>query len=615
MKRGKRERAARALLFYAPFLLPSLLFLVVFHTSLDYGFVWTDEGEIVSEGLMLGEAPILEALLRPMHSRLDEALPGASQPYYRPLQVIVVNLVDRHLGRVPRNFHAIGFALGASTTLLFTWLAWVLCGSRVPALLCGAIVAVHPVLIEVHVWIAGLSNALAGGFLIASLLLAALAFRSPEARWAHGLAAGSAAMLVPALLSKENSVVAPLLLLALALSTVAQRDDRIPSRGPHFAACARWLVPVQAALVLGYAAVLRPAVLGSGLAGAHPMGGDLGVHLATSLASWPASLGWLFLPLESTSSDVVRLAAPLDLRVLTSAALVVGSVALWLYLLRQRQPLAALALAWVWIGFAPSSGVIPLTHARGERYLYLSLYGLALLPAIFTFRPALGTLGRRWVAAGLGVLFVGGLTERTLERLPDWRSDQTLFRRDFERDPLYREGAFMLARAQLVAGEARAAKDTLESLIERLPDFQGHASYLRESDFAELYCLVNLQLGRASDSLSMLDWIEPSSPNPAAFENLYYCAALTFEALGQPRRAASIQERLVALAPRDPDPRHALALARCHLALGEPEEARRWLRVARPGVQSDPSLKPEFNRISARIARVGQSLRERPGAR
>lgn len=549
----------------------------------------------MNEGILMGDRPLVTALWRPMLSRLNEAVPGASQPYYRPLQVIAVSAIDRAFGREPRAFRSVGLAIGALTAALFTGLAWVLSRSAGAALASGAIAAVHPVLIEVHVWIAGLSSALLAAFAISSLLLAALAFRSSRAARAHGLGAASAAMLVLALLSKENAVAIPGLLLALAL------HDRVAGSGPHFARVARWLLPAHVLLAASYVLLLRPFVLGGALAGSPPMGGSPVIQILTSIASWPASLGWLLLPVESSSSDVVRLAGPGDLRVWASLLLVALSVAVFVALLRRGQPLLALALAWVWIAFAPASGIVPLNHARAERYLHLSLFGAALLPAALASLPALASKAGRIVAFVIAAAVVAGLAERTSTRVPDWRSNETLFSRDVARDPLYREGAYMLARAELVDGRTAAAKATLEAMIARLPDFAGHSSYLREPDFVELYCIVNLQLGKAADSLWLLDWVQPSSPNAAALAPLYYCAALTFESLGQLRRGAAIQERLFEVSQPRPDPRYALALARCHTELGELGAARRWLGRARAGVARDPSLGPEFNRVAKRL--------------
>jgi tetratricopeptide (TPR) repeat protein len=509
--------------------------------------------------------------------------------------VIAVNAVDRTLGREPRGFRGLGFALGAVTVALFTVLAWVLCRSAGAALACGAIAAVHPVLIEVHVWIAGFANVLVAAFTISSLLLAALAFREHRAGRAHALGAGSAGMLILALLSKENSIAIPGLLLALAL------HDRAAGSGPHFRRVAAWLLPTQIVVTGVYAAVWRPFVLGGDLAVAPPIGESLVTHVLTCMAAWPRSLAWLLFPVESSSSDVVRLASLGDVRVWAGLVLVVGSVAAGIALLRRGQPLAALALAWVWIAFAPSSGIVPLTHARAERYVHLSLYGAALIPAAVASLPSLCSPRRRLVAGAIATLVVLGLAERTLARLPDWQSNTTLFARDVARDPLYREGAYMLARAQIVGGRPAQAKATLEAMIGRLPEFAEHASYLREVDFAELYCIVNLQVGKAADSLRFVDWIQPSSPNPAALASLYYCAALGFETLGQLRRAAGIQQRLFEVSQPRPDPRYALALARCYTELGELGTARRWLRQARPGVARDPSLARDFNRAAARL--------------
>lgn len=575
--------------------LPSLLFVAVLYTSLDYEFVWTDEGEIVNEGILMGDRPLVTALWRPMHSRLQEAVPGATQPYYRPLQVIAMNAVDRSLGRTPSGFRGFGFAIGALTVALFTVLAWVLCRSRGAALACGAIAAVHPVSIEVYVWIAGFANVLVAAFAISSLLFAALAFRETRLGRAYGLAAASTLLLILALLSKENAVALPAMLLALAL------HDRVAGSGPHFGRVVAWLLPAQIIVTGVYAALWRPFVLGGALAGSPPMDESMLTHVLTCMASWPGALAWLLFPLESNSSDVVRLANFGDVRVWASALLVVGSAVCFVVLLRRGQPLAALALAWVWIAFAPSSGIVPLTHARAERYLHLSLYGAALIPAALASLPAVSSARRRRVAGVIAILVVGVLAERTLARLPDWQSNMTLFARDVARDPLYREGAYMLARAQAVEGREADAKTTLEAMFRQLPEFEGHASYLREIDVAELYCMVNLQVGKPEDSLPLVGSIQPSSPNPVALAPLYYCAALSFEALGELRRAAGIQQRLFEVSQPNPDPRYALALARCHTELGELGPARRWLQQARPGVAQDPSLAPAFNRAATRL--------------
>ena len=57
----------RALLFA----LPAALFVLLFLPSLDYDFVWTDEGEITSRQLMLGELSVLSALWHPMQALAD----------------------------------------------------------------------------------------------------------------------------------------------------------------------------------------------------------------------------------------------------------------------------------------------------------------------------------------------------------------------------------------------------------------------------------------------------------------------------------------------------------------------------------------------------------------
>ena len=186
-------------------LIPSLLFLGLYWRSLDYDFVWTDQGEIEVGLLILPPDEIATAFQRPMLSGLEELMPGLTAPYYRPLQVIAASWIDHHRGRLPRNFRILNLWLGALTSAGVAWLAWRLFGRLDCALLAGGVFAAHPANIENYVWIAGLSHALAALFITAGLIcgVVALQTRSPGIWLMSGVGSGVALLL--ALLSKENA--------------------------------------------------------------------------------------------------------------------------------------------------------------------------------------------------------------------------------------------------------------------------------------------------------------------------------------------------------------------------------------------------------------------------
>jgi hypothetical protein len=540
---------------------PALLFVALHLPALDYGLVWTDEPEIVHGSILRPPGRILHAFAEPLHATGDFAAGPFIQPYYRPLQVASASLLAAHFGREARVFRSASLLLGAITATLFTALALVLLGSRPAALAAGCLFAAHPVGIEIYVWVGGLAAAFVGAFVVTSLLCGALALRAAPAR--HRLVFGglSLAALVLGLLSKENAATVPGLQLALLLGWAAQ-DPRFRER----AAAGALLVAAQAAIVAGYLFALRPAVLGGALTGADPIGGRLAVQWLTSLASWPQQLGWLFLPLHSTTSDVVRVVtSPLDPAAALGALLLTGSGLLFVLWLRAGHGIAAFALAWIWIAFLPTSGLAPLLHARAERNLFLSAFGAALLLPCAAARlrqlrapPAL--------PAALAVVAVVGLSERTWRRQPDWRSTAALFATDVAAEPRYREGRLNLMAALVKAGDLPAAKRHVDVLVDqRAP--QGWTSYALDSSLLEAACLVNQAVGRDPDTLRLVETAPPAG-GVGQMPGFYACYAGALEREGRCDQAGPLYERLAGLAPGAEGVRFASSAARCRAASG-----------------------------------------------
>lgn len=592
-------------------LLPVLVFLALYLRTLDYDFVWTDQAEIEHGILVRPLDRWLELFWQPMHPDLDRLSPGSAQPYYRPLQVLLVSVIDREFGKRPRYFRAPCLALGAMTVLLFTILGQSLMRDARLAALAGAVLAAHPAGIQNYVWIAGLSAALATCFIVLSLLAGQLLLEARSARLRALCLVLSALALTLGLLSKESAVVTPALTFAwiASLAVCERRRDphRWTSTAPFFWKRAAALVSVQVLLTAAFVFWWRPRVLGGVLAGAPPIGGSFAIQLLTSAAAWPGSLTWLFLPLESTTSDVVRLVTfVFDPTAWLGALLALGSLVAWFVLLRRGMPIAALGLAWIWIAFLPSAGLIPLTHVRAERYLSLSVLGMALLFAELVSRlvESQASRARQLLVAAVSVALVLGLAQRSWARIPDWRSDMVLFERDVGRDPLFREGYYSLAVTLVEEGRLEEARKRLEELRQIGPRFAGHWSFLRRLDAAVLLCRVNLGLGSGRETLELFrDQFRADSDDLARAPALFLCGAKTLEREGRVEEALGILLRLQGLTPDEPDPAVILAIARCYARLGRYGEARTWLDRLPSGASRDRALRFDVAEVRDMIRR------------
>lgn len=602
----------RSFVWLLPVLLPPLLFALLYARTLDYPFVWTDEDAVGGAGSLLRPAgETLDAFREPLH-RIELRGAAARQEYYRPLPVVLLSLVGQHLGADPRAFRVLTLAAGALCLAAFGLLALRLLGRPGPALFAALFAALHPVAIEVGVWIAAVPASICAACVIAALALAHAGARaSADAAGAGGsggrgrpawLAAASLAALALGLLSKERAAVEPALLVALLVSL------RLRARPVWLAA----LVAAHGALVALYLFGLRPAILGSVTAGLPPLGGSPTTQLLSALAAWPGQLAWLFLPLHSSTSDAVRVVTRAsDPFVWLGGALLLASLVGWLLLWRARRGVAALGLAWIWIAYLPTSGLVPMLHASGERYLYLSSFGAALLLAGLlpagaarapAATPASGARGRA-LAGGAAVALLLLLGQRTHARLPDWSSTRTLFETDVARDPRFREAYFLLGADRFAAGDFAGAERWLSPLLGGDARFAGSASYLNWLALCELVCGNELAQGDAEGALRLESWIGANLPAALEDPTLRLCLARARDAVGRTQEALALYVALARELGASAPPALPLWIAQGYARLGQVRVARAWLEQARHAAGADAALQDEIRALDAHLRR------------
>ena len=584
------------------FAVPGLVLVALYAPALDYDYTWTDTSAIAGRSMLRPPGEIHLAWSEPLH-RIPYRGDAARQSYYRPLQVVLLSWVDARLGSQPRDFRTAGLVVGALCLGAFALFAWRLLGRPAAAGLAALFVACHPVGIECTVWIAGVSGALCSGFAFASIGFALAAAQARSATAFTGLGAASLVALTAALLSKERALAAPALLAATMLLQVRPGIGHEPD-GARARMRAAGLVAAQLGLALAYWFAWRPRVLGEAAPALPPLGGSSATQLLSAVANWPQKIAWLFVPLHSSTSDVIRVVdSPGDAGFLLGLGLVAATAIAGVVCLRRGRPVAALGIAWIWIAYLPTAGLLPMLHANGERYWFLSAFGAALLIADLT--SALARRAGRVPATVVALALLAFLSERTLARLPVWESNLGLFEHEIARDPAYREGWFLVALEQYERGRLRKADQALTTLLADGPEFAGTASYWNPLSVSELACTIHFALREYDEILELESELERRNPMVLRAAPLKTCIGQAHIALGNTATALATFEAVERELGPDTPPGLYLKIARAHLLLGHTDASRAWLARARAGVGSDRALR-------TRIRQFEKSLPPRP---
>jgi len=596
--------------------LPALLLVAIYQSALDYEFVWMDSVEIQDGDLILPQGAMLSAFTRPLQVTQGTGDHGMQNPYYRPLQLILVSQIYHHSGLNPRSYRLVALAIGAAYTASFAWLAWLLFRQFWPALAAATLLVVHPVGIEAFAWISGISEGMSAFWILGSLIAALLCMGEPDRKRAMRYAFGSWAFLVVALLSKEKAVVLPVLLVAMMISirwakqplwaAQAHSNDRNDPAGT--------LIMGQVIIVLGYLLVLRPIALGAGIGiGTAPAGNAWTVQWMTALAMWPEALAGIFLPLNPSTSDVVPIinsfTEPL---VWLGLILGIGSFVLWIVLLKTGRGIAAFGLAWLWIAFLPTANLVPMIHARADRYLFLSVCGAILLVVALTpdLLRWLAPVWQRTVLAIAALAATAGLTTITLARIPDWQSTMTLFEHDVAFDPRFREGRFYIALHLHNERQYREADIPLQILRQQVEEETNVLSNVNIAGLYQLSCNNELALRKYAEAEAIARDIADKRPNLGNFAGIRDCLGQALEAQKKYHEAQDVYLAIVKDLPVTPPAGLSLEIARTYAILHEPDSARDWLKRAETKGLNSKQLLWEARRIRSLIKQAGS----RPGS-
>ena len=339
-----------------------------------------------------------------------------STRYYRPIPTTLGALEYTLFGLRPAGYHLTSSLLHAATALLVALLLWQLTGGGAIATLLGGILfAIHPAQSEAFCAACYQTTLLAGFF----GALALVAFGRVLARGPRlGTLLALGASLLFALVSKEESFAIPFFVLAWAVLLRPAGWRRALGQSAIAMGIPLVLVMLLRSAFLAPSKVtyfadepLRVVVL--------TMVRVAGLYLELLVAPlrFCPFYDWFIIGYETGLSRGVAMGAVI-------LCLAVSAAVVW----ARRSPLIALGLAWILLGLAPVSQAIPIIVVAAERFLYIPMLGWALLVGLLLERGVIRARAAGWIklpVVAIALVFVA-YTVRTLTRVPDWRSDETL---------------------------------------------------------------------------------------------------------------------------------------------------------------------------------------------
>jgi len=584
-----------------------LLAAAVYLGSLGNVFTFDDEGIIVDNPVVHGEAGL--ARIFTSHYWAGEA---RRSDLYRPLTIATYWINFRLSGKSPWSYHLVNLLLHGAVTSLAFLIFLRLSGLLRAAAAAAILFAVHSVHTEAVASIVGRAELLAALFVLAAWLLR-------DRPWV------AAPLFFCGLLSKENAVVLPALLLVEDLAAWRAGKGRARSQANWYLQYVPCLIAIAAFLALRFA-VLGGAIVPSG----GPFVHTPALHRILTAVAVIGRYLWLMVWPVQLSADysyaqIPLVTSPLDFGFLAGAGAMAGCAAIaWLG--RRRAPAVVIGILIFFVALAPVSNLaFGIGVVMAERLLYLPSAGLCLVAGTGIEALAAAFSPRR--AAVVAILAVlapaGALTARTAARIRVWRDQRTLFEATVRSAPrsalahsslatIYqREGRLDEAdaeyrRAIAIDPESAVAYAGLASLMEargrvqdalaayreaiRLePERRGTHNdlgllYQSEGRFeeaeAEFRRAITIDTDRAAPHSNLAILLESGGRLQEALAEHLQAARLdptdvgvlnnlgrSLIATGNTQDAIAVLERAVSLSPGDPKP--AVNLAAAWLAAGD----------------------------------------------
>jgi Flp pilus assembly protein TadD len=436
---------------------------------------------------------------------------------YRPLLPLTLSLNYWWGGLSPAGYHALNLALHAAAALLAYALMLALVVERRVALLAALLFAVHPVSGIVVNYVSARDLGMMLAFLLASLLVYVRMRRNGDSAvgWAAALAFAACSIL-----SKTNTVVLPLLVLAFELLFARAHPLRL---APWLRAVAFGIVPA------GYFAWTRFGLGFSDLqqveGGSTPFG-----YFWTQMALLPVYLGNFAWPFGIRQMPHVPEVGPFAPAALGGLGVLLLSA--WLaWHWRKARPELAFCICASWILMLPESSLLPMHHLRVDYRPYPSSVFLWLLVASALAQLARTRLPAITAAAGLFFAMASISLNGT------WRTGETLWAHSV------RHGGDEVAHMNLAMSIADRRDPRVRANLER--SLQLAPGYV----LARInYGLLLIELGEREQGLAQCREAVRLAPHWA---QAHYWTAVAYDRLGMSEAALDAARTASQLDPKN----------------------------------------------------------------
>jgi tetratricopeptide (TPR) repeat protein len=380
----------------------------IYANSLRGEFLW-DDHLLVKDNVYTKSFSHLPAIFTQDHGRGA----GVRYNFYRPLQILSYALEHPLWKSDPGGYHLVNIILHILVALCVFWFVELAFGDVRLAFLASIFFTVHPVHTETVSYISNRGDLLSVLFMLLCLIFY-VSFLGRRARSFYLLALLS---FVLALLTKENSLIIPALILAY-----------------HFV-FKKKLSPARFFPLIGLLAVyviFRVVFVRSSITEAGAILSFL-KRLPAFFAAIATYLRLLFLPFGLHAEYGKPLFGWTHPFVILGVVITSGLL-IYAFKIRSRNGLVSFSVIWFFICLLPFSNIYPLPFYMAEHYLYLASLGFFLIlakAAILTYGfKRFRTLALLFFI-GLGFLYSG----LTVKQTGYWLDPLTFYTRTLEYEP------------------------------------------------------------------------------------------------------------------------------------------------------------------------------------
>ena len=438
---GVRQRG-----LFISVLLIALLGAIAYGNSLNGKFIWDDEALIRNNIYIKDFSHITKVF-----SGNIEAGAGKKTSFYRPVQTLTYMLDYRFWGLDEKGYHITNTAWHISVALALFWLVNILFHERLIAVLAGLFFVVHPIHTEAVSYISGRAELLSAFFILLAFILYVKNLKAKNTGLYFGMILGY----VFAILSKENSIIFPAILLLY-----------------HFSFKEK-IKPKQFLAVLGVTSIyllLRFTLLKdllsytSYISGSTAASTTLFERMPRFFAAITNYLKLLIAPFDLHMEYGNNLFSFTNVKVIPGIVILFG---LLIYAFRKKEnnKLVFFSIAWFFIVLLPVSNLYPINAYMAEHWLYLPSIGFFLV-----LSQGLSILYRnrklRIFAAVLIVILLTFLTFLTCRQNDYWREPITFYEKTLRYAPNNHRIYNNLGNAYSVVGKTDEAIRAYHKSIE-----------------------------------------------------------------------------------------------------------------------------------------------------